>query len=473
MNKKVNKVKEFIKKLHIVKLAQKINLDRIAQEKNILYIGAPILLAILVVCALVPGLVFKSQNKTIEAGKLFDKHKGLIAEGLIESKEVNINAKVPGRVIKIYVEEGQSVKAGDKLIEISSEELKAKKTQAEAAVAQAEAALKAAKEQYQQAKAGVDASNALVKQAQAAVKAAGAKIGEAKAGVTASSKQEEAAAALKAKADKGARDQEIAQAEIAYNIMKTSYDRVVLLAEKGAVSKQKLDEVKAQLDLAKQTLSMAKEGARVEDKRAATAVSEQAEAGLEASKTRVSQAEAGEQAAQAQLTQAMAGVQSSNALLYQAKAGVEAKEGLVAQAKGALAEVQAYLNEVVITAPMDGTVTAINSEEGELVSTGTQIAVVSNLKGAWTEVNIKETDLGQIKEGQKVSVKVPSYPDKNFKGIVKTINKQPNFAVKRATNDNGDFDIVSFGVKIKLDNNEETLRPGMSAFVQFEKMKQK
>ncbi len=443
----------------------KSSITQLFHKKKTYFIAVPILIVLLLIIA---GIL-RHNNSTVDAANFFHKNDGLISQGTIEVKEVNINSKVPGRVKKIYVEEGQHVKAGDKLIEISSDELQAKKAQAEAGVAQAEAALKAAKEQYEQAKAGVEASNGLVAQAEAGVKAANGKQHEAQAGVVASQKQQEAATAIKEKADKGARDQEIAQAEVAYNIMKTSYDRVKLLAEKGAVSQQKLDEVKAQLDLAEQTLSMAKEGARVEDKKAATATSEQAQAGVDASKTRVDQAEAGIQAAQAQLTQAMAGVQSSQALLYQAQAGVEAKEGLVAQAKGVLAEVNAYLNDVVITAPMDGVVTSINSEEGELVSTGTQIAIVSNLEGAWVTANVMETDLAQIYEGQTVTVKVPSYPDKTFKGTVKTINQQPNFAVKRATKDNGSFDIVSFGVKVELDNHEEILRPGMSAFLQFEK----
>ncbi|NLK36876.1 MAG: HlyD family secretion protein [Epulopiscium sp.] len=463
-----NKLKDMIHNVNIPsdwKENPKYYLGQMLRSKKTYAIAVPVLV---ILGLIVFGIVHYS-NKTVDAANFFHKRDGLISQGTIEVKSVNINSKVPGRVQTIYVEEGQTVKAGDKLVEISSDELRAKKAQAEAGVAQAEAALKAAKEQYEQAKAGLEASNGLVKQAEAGVKAATGKQQEAQAGVVASQKQQEAASAIKEKADNGARAQEIAQAEVAYNIMKTSYDRVKLLAEKGAVSQQKLDEVKAQLDLAEQTLSMAKEGARLEDKKAATATSEQAQAGVEASKTRVEQAEAGVQAAQAQLTQAMAGVQSSQALLYQAQAGVEAKEGLVAQAKAVLAEVDAYLNDVVIVAPMDGVVTSINSEEGELVSTGTQIAVVSNLEGAWVTANIMETDLANIYEGQSVTVKVPSYPDKTFKGTVKTINQQPNFAVKRATKDNGSFDIVSFGVKVKLDNDDCLLRPGMSAFLQFQK----
>ena len=421
--------------------------------------------AILVVLSY--GFNGSKDQETVAVSKFFNEKEGMVAQGVIETREVNVNSKVPGRIIKIYVEEGKEVKAGEPLIEISSDELQAKKQQAEAAVKQAEAALKASKEQLAQAKAGTDASNGLVQQAQAGVMAASGKVNEAGAGVKASQKQSEAASAVNDKANNGARTQEVIQAQTGYDIMKASYDRIAVLVEKGAVSQQKLDEVKAQLKVSEETLSMAKEGARSEDKAAAKATSEQAMAGVEASKTRVAQAEAGLAAAQAQLTQALAGVESSKALLYQAQAGVEAKEGLVQQAKGALAEVQAYLNEVIIKAPMDGTVTGINSKEGELVSTGTQMAVVSNLKGTWVQVNVKETEIGKVQEGQTVTVKLPAYPDKAFKGTVSTINAQPSFAVKRATNENGSFDIVSFGVKIALENTEEILRPGMSAYIQF------
>ena len=119
------------------------------------------------ICAVVLILIFgfngETDAKTVAVSKFFDAKAGIVSQGVIETKEVDINSKVPGRVMKVYVQEGQEVKAGDALIEISSEELQAKKTQAEAGVKQAEAALKAAKETYEQAQAGVDAAEAVVK----------------------------------------------------------------------------------------------------------------------------------------------------------------------------------------------------------------------------------------------------------------------------------------------------------------------
>ncbi len=382
------------------------NFKSLFKQKRVINITVIVAFLVAIVLVLTYGFNESKSVETVSINNLFNETDGLVVQGVIETKEVNINSKIPGKLITLYVEEGQEVKEGDPLIEISSDELQAKKKQAEAALSQANAALKAAKEQLEQAKAGVDASKGLVEQAQAGVKASSAKLNEAEAGVKASQKQYEAATAVKEKAENGARTQEVAQAQAAYDVMQKSYERVATLVEKGAVSQQKLDEIKAQLEVAKETLSMAEEGAREEDKKAATATSEQAAAGLEAAKTRVDQATAGLTASKAQLTQAMAGVDSSNALLYQAQAGVEAKEGLVQQAQGALDEINAYLESVVLKAPMDGTVTTINSEVGELVSTGTQIAIVSNLKGTWVEVSVPETDLGKISEGQDQAIKI-------------------------------------------------------------------
>lgn len=431
-------------------------------------INIVVVVAALVVVALILTFGFNgTKDSTVAVAKLFDEKDGMVKQGTIETKEVNVNSKVPGRIIKIYVEDGQEVKEGDPLVEISSDELQAKKQQADAAVAQAEAALKAAQEQLEQAKAGVKASQGLVEQAQAGVKAYEGKVQEAKAGVAAAQKEHEAIQSVSDGINNGPREQIVAQAQSVVDLLQDSYDKVVGLVEKGAVAQSTADQLEAELEVAKQALSLAQEGASAEVKSAASSIAEMSQVGVQAANTRVDQANAALAAAQAQLTQAMAGVDSSNALLMQAQAGVEAREGLVQQAKGAVAEVNAYLESVVIKAPMDGTVTSLNSEVGELVSSGTQIAVVSSLSGTWVEVDVKETELGKVTEGQKVNVRVPAYPDEVFEGQVTTVNAQPDFAVKRATNDNGDFDIIAFGVKINLENHDQLLRPGMSAYIQF------
>ncbi|MCR4436939.1 MAG: efflux RND transporter periplasmic adaptor subunit [Clostridiales bacterium] len=343
----------------------------------------------------------------------FNEKDGLISQGTVECKEVSINSKLPGRIRKIYVEEGSEVKAGDVLVEIEDDDLEAKKEQA---VAQLEAA-----------KAGYEAAQSESQAAEAAYNAAKGQV--------------EAARAALEKANNGARKQEIAQAQAGYDLWKKTYDRVQKLFDKGAVSAQKLDEVKTQLEVAAQQLSIAQEGARSEDKLGA----------------------------QALLTQALSMEQAAADKAAQARAGVKAAKEKVDMAQGAVQEVEAYLKDTKITAPMDGVVTVVNSHEGELVSSGMSIATVTDLKSPWIEVKVKETDIGKLSVGQSANLRVPGFSDRTFQGKIVRINEKPDFATKRSTNDNGDFDILSYGVKIELSNNDKILRPGQTGFVQFVK----
>lgn len=361
------------------------------------------------------------------------------SQGIVFAKDVSINTKIAGRIVKFYVEEGQQIKAGDPIVEISSGELQAKKLQLVA--------------QVEQAQAGVDASQAVVDMAQGAYKVAQERVGQAEAGVKASESQRDMASAVNEKAEIGARTQEVAQAESAYNLWKSTYDRAVVLYDGGAITKQKLEEIKTQMDVVGQTLSMAKEGARTEDKKAASAQLSLAEAGILSSKSLLAQACEGSNIALAQVSQAQAGLVAAQGKLDQAKAGLQ--------------EVEVYLEDTVIKSPIDGTVTTINSDEGELVSTGTSIGTVSNMKNCWINVNLDEDKLEGLEEGQIVDVTFTAYDDKPFKGTIITINKEPDFAVKKATNENGNFDIVSYGVKIELNNLDQSIRPGMTAVVNF------
>ncbi|MBP1926933.1 HlyD family secretion protein [Sedimentibacter acidaminivorans] len=362
-----------------------------------------------------------------------------IIQGIVSAKDVSVNTKIPGRIVEFYVEEGQQVKAGDPIVEISSEELQAKKAQLEAQIAQAQA--------------GVDASQAVVDMAEGAYQVALERVEQAGAGVKASESQRDMASAVNEKAENGARTQEVAQAESAYNLWKSTYDRAVVLYDGGAISKQKLEEIKTQMDVSQQTLNMAKEGARTEDKKAASAQLSLAEAGILSSKSLLAQVNEASNIALAQVNQANAGLVAAQGKLDQAKAGLQ--------------EVEVYLKDTVIKSPIDGTVTTINSDEGELVSTGTSIGTVSNLENCWINVNLDEDKLGGIKEGQIVNVSLLAFKEKTFEGTIVTINKEPDFAVKKATNENGNFDIVSFGVKIVLNNLDESIRPGMTAVVDF------
>jgi len=291
----------------------------------------------------------------------FGKSGDLIVQGNIKTVEVDINSKIAGTIDQILVEEGQEVKKGDTLIIISSETIEAKKQQAEAATAAAEA-------QYR-------------------------------------------------KALNGARSGEIAQAKAAYELAEKTYQRMKTLYEQEAISANTYDQALAQYKAAKETYEMAVQGAREEDKAAA--------------------------------------------------------EALFEQAKAAIEEVQTYLDDTVIKAPIDGTVTALNVHIGELVSSGMPLATLTSNEKPYVEINVKETDLVMVQLGASVEMTMSAYPDEIFRGKIVNVNQKPDFATKRATNDNGEFDVLSYGVKIELEPTDKKLYPGMTVMVNLGSLQDK
>lgn len=226
---------------------------------------------------------------------------------------------------------------------------------------------------------------------------------------------EGAKAAAEAQADKaasGTRSQDLAKAKAAFDYAQMTYNRMKSLLDQGAVAQAVFDQAEAQYTAAKEQYDMAQEGARAEDKAAADA--------------------------------------------------------LVQQAGGAVAEVNSYLEDSVIKAPVDGVITSVDVNPGELVSTGMPLAAVTSLANPWVEVNVGETDLAKVHLGQEVALTFAAYPDEKFQGKVVNINRKPDFATKRATNENGDFDVLSYGVKIKVpDTGDRELHAEMTVLVNF------
>ena len=213
-------------------------------------------------------------------------------------------------------------------------------------------------------------------------------------------------------ADAGARSQEVAQAKAAYEYAAKMYERMKVLLQEEAIAQSTFDQVEAQYIAAKETYDMALEGARTADKAAANA--------------------------------------------------------LVAQADGAVAEVNSYLENAEIKAPMDGIVSAVNVDKGELISTGMPVASVTSPENPWVEVNVEETQLGKVHRGDEVKVTFAAYPGEEFTGKITNVSQKPSFATKRATNENGAFDILSYGVKVELIDTPEELYSGMTVVVDFE-----
>ena len=289
-----------------------------------------------------------------------------IIQGQVEVSEYRVSSKVPGRILEIRVKEGDYVKAGDTLAILDAPDVRAKMEQAQGA--------------------------------------------------------ESAAAALELKAQNGARKEQIQgafsvlqQAKAGYEIAEKSYNRVQRLFDEGVMSAQKRDEafasykaMEAQMKAAQSQYDMAVNGARMEDKMAASAQ--------------------------------------------------------VNRAKGAVQEVNSYIHETVQIAQKEGEVTDIYPKVGELVGTGSPIMSIAMMDDMWGTFNVREDQLNGMQVGSEFTVFVPAF-NKEVKMKVYHLKDQGSFAVWKATKANGQYDLKTFEVKARPVEKLEGLRPGMSLII--------
>ena len=287
-------------------------------------------------------------------------------QGQVEVSEYRVSSKVPGRILELRVKEGDYVKAGDTLAILDAPEVRAKMEQAQSA--------------------------------------------------------ENAAAALELKAQNGARKEQIQgafsvlqQAKAGFEIAEKSYNRVQRLFDEGVMSAQKRDEafasykaMEAQMKAAQSQYDMAVNGARMEDKMAASAQ--------------------------------------------------------VGRAKGAVQEVTSYIHETVQIAQKEGEVANIYPKVGELVGTGSPIMSIAVMDDMWGTFNVREDQLNGMKVGSEFSAFVPAF-NKEIKMKVYYLKDQGSYAVWKATKSNGQYDLKTFEVKARPVEKLDGLRPGMSLII--------
>ena len=104
--------------------------------------------------------------------------------------------------------------------------------------------------------------------------------------------------------------------------------------------------------------------------------------------------------------------------------------GQVEQAQAQLDQANLELSWTVVTAPQDGWITKRNVEVGNYVTAGQQIfSIVS--PDVWITANFKETQLDQMRPGQKVKISVDAYPQLHLTGHVDSIQMGPRLQVHR------------------------------------------
>jgi len=141
----------------------------------------------------------------------------------------------------------------------------------------------------------------------------------------------------------------------------------------------------------------------------------------------------------------------------------------VDRANGAVEEVDAYLDELYLTSPADGIVSASFPQVGELVGTGAPIMTVTDLRDQWFTFNVREDYLHGLTAGNKVQITVPALDNKEFTVTVYYIAVRESYATWKATKETGEYDAKTFEVRARPSSPIEGLRPGMTAIVKGSK----
>jgi len=167
------------------------------------------------------------------------------------------------------------------------------------------------------------------------------------------------------------------------------------------------------------------------------------------------------QVAQSTYSQALALQETADAGLLQTQVNMDSEAAVqskLVQAQAALAEVEVYLDETEIRAPMNGIVTAKYVEQGEMVSTGTPLAAIQDPADNWVNLKVRETELSKYRLQDEVVLEGRD-PGLRLSGKIVDISKKPEFATYRSTNERGENDVITFNVKIRV--NSDQVRPGM------------
>jgi membrane fusion protein (multidrug efflux system) len=180
-------------------------------------------------------------------------------------------------------------------------------------------------------------------------------------------------------------------------------------------------------------------------------------------------AEAASRAAEGQLKTVRDTARAAGQQIGVAGAGLKSAQAKVdsVRAQRDLALIQ--FNDTSVFAPVAGMTSKKSVEVGQLVQAGQTLMYIVPLNDVWVTANLKETEVGNVREGQPVEIEVDAYPGKHFTGKVDSFSPATGakFALLPPDNASGNFTKVvqRVPVKVKLDafdTKTTPLRPGMS-----------
>jgi len=377
-------------------------------------------------------------------------------DAYVEGTISPVSAKVAGHVVEMLVRDNQAVRRGELLLRVDPRDFVARRDQARAAVAVAEADLKAVRAelpmtrevtaaQVDEGRAALEGTHVSVRSSQSAVEEARARLASRRA----------ATEALRA---------EVASAESGQRRAAREMERMRQLLKNDYVSRREYDDAESAMET--------------------TAAS------VEAAQRRLVQSERETQQAEAELASRILAVEQARQKVMEARGGLARYEGQghqvaikmaeatraearLQQARAELAQAELAVEHTEVRAPVDGVVSKRAVEVGQIVQMGQPLMAIVPLHDVWVIANFKETQLTRVRPGMQAEVEIDGFPGKTFHGVVNSLSAGTGsrFSLLPPENATGNWVKVvqRVPVKILLDEKEagnpQPLRAGMSAFV--------
>ena len=341
----------------------------------------------------------------------------LAVSGRIEGDDSAVAAKTSGRIREITVREGDQVEAGQVIAVLDDEQIRARETQAEAAVRQAEARVRLAQHQItvlneslRQNEIGVDQSRG----------DAQGKVSEAEGRLAAAEAQ-------------------LAQAEASYTQAKWDREAFARLFQRELIAEQEARRAQSTEEAQAAVVSAARR--QVEAARGSLMA---AKANLSNPAIRASQ---------------VAAVQGQ---ILQAQADIAAAQAEAERAQAMLQEARANRQDLRIIAPFAGTVATRTAEPGEVVMAGTPVITLLNMSEVYLRAFVPEGQIGRVRVSQPARVFLDSSPTKPVEAYVLRVDPQASFTPEN-TYFREDRVKQVVGVKLRLRGAVGFAKPGMPA----------
>jgi membrane fusion protein, multidrug efflux system len=377
-------------------------------------------------------------------------------DAYVEGTISPVSAKVAGHIVELRVNDNQAVRANEVMLRVDPRDYEAKRDQARAAVAVAEANLRAARAELPLARettrSQVDEVRAALEGTRVGVKSSESAVDEARARL-----ESKRAAAAASRAD-------VAAAESNQRKAKRDLDRMQQLMKNDYVSRREYDDALAALEGADAQLEASRRRLAAIEKEVQQTEAEVASRvhGTEQARQRV-----------AEVRGTLSKAESQTQTVSVKQAELARAEALLKAAQADLAVADLNLEHTVVRAPIDGVVSKRGVEIGQIVQPGQPLLALVPLRDVWVVANFKETQLMRIRPGQKAEVRVDTFPGAVFNGTVDSISAGTGsrFSLLPPENATGNWVKVvqRVPVKILLDgksgSNLQALRAGMSAYV--------